>query len=37
MLTREEVEAAAGSFFDRVSIPAEEALKAAGLTKEDID
>ena len=36
-LTREEVEAASSSFFDRVSIPAEEALKAAGLTKEDID
>ena len=37
MLSREEVEAASAGFFDRVSIPAEEALKQAGLTKDDID
>lgn len=37
MLSREELEAASADFFDRVSIPVEEALKSAGLTKEDID
>lgn len=37
MLSREEVEAASGSFFERVAIPVEEALKLAGLSKEDID
>ena len=37
MLSREEVEAASTSFFDRAALPVEEALKAAGLSKEDID
>lgn len=36
-LKREEVEAAAEELFKRAPIPAEEALKNAGLTIEDID
>jgi len=37
VLTREEVEAAAGNFFERVSGPVEEALQNAGLTIDEID
>lgn len=37
IITRVEIEAAAGDFFDRVSGPVEEALQTAGLTIDQID